>query len=409
MIGRGRRAGLAGLAIRQLRSDLARTVIAVLGVAVAVLTVTLLIGVGTGVFQTGETYLDESGRDLWVTGGPIEIQPAGVGGFQNPIPDAHGLASELRSHDSVAQTVPMGFQVVYVSPDGEEFDSMLGAGIPGGGPFLDLTSGPGFSGGTHYAGGNYDGPMTKEVIIDPGLASAHNLSVGDTLHVGGTITNARRTEVEVVGISPTFRRFLGTGTVALHLSELQTLTGTAYDDRATVITLSLVEGADPEAVARSLETAYPGLSVRTNQEQFRSLLERQSAVIAGGLSLAVLGVLAGMVLSVNLFLSLLWNQRRDFAVLRAVGGSQSSVRHLAAVEAVIVALFGAGLGLGLSPLVALGLDSLAASLTGFGGLVRIPLVGYLLGAGIAMAFGLLGAAIGVLRVRGADVRTDLSQ
>lgn len=404
-----RLSGLVGLAVGQLRTDRARTVLAILGVAVAVLTVTVLVGVGTGVFQTGEEYLDESGRDLWVTGGPVAVQPATVGGFQNPIPDAHALSLDLEDHPAVEETVPMAFQVVYVSADGEDFETLLGVGVPGGGPSLRLESGPGFSGSSHYANGSYDGPMSREVVVDPATAAALDRTVGDTLHVGGTTSNARRNAAEVVGISSTFRSFLGTRAVAMHLSELQTLTGTAYDDRATVITVSVAAGADRAAVARDLEAQFPGLTVRTNRELFASVIERQALVIAGGLSLAVLGVLAGTVLSLNLFLSLLAGQREDVAVLRAVGVSRGSVFLVAAVEALVVAVVGGGLGLVASPAIAAGLDGLAAGLVGFEGLVRIPAWGYLAGGGVAVVFGLVGAGVGVTRVSGADVASVLGR
>ena len=344
-----------------------------------------------------------------MTGGSVGVQPGTVGGFQNPIPEAHDLARDLEDHPDVRNTVPMAFQVVYVSPDGEDFETVLGVGVLGGGPSLRLDAGPGFSGSSHYANGSYEGPMSREVVLDPGTAASHGVSVGDTVHVGGTTANARRNAAEVVGVSPTFRRFLGTQSVAMHLSELQTLTGTAYDDRATVITVSVVEGADRAAVARDLESQFPGLTVRTNRELFASVVERQALVIAGGLSLAVLGVLAGTVLSLNLFLSLLAGQREDVAVLRAVGMSRGSVFFVAAVEALAVAVVGGGLGLVASPAIAAGLDGLAAGLVGFEGLVRIPAWGYAAGGGVAVGFGLVGAVVGVARVSGADVASVLGR
>jgi putative ABC transport system permease protein len=394
---------LVGIALQQLRRDRARTVFAVVGVAFAVLTVTLLVGVGVGVLSTGEELLDESGRDLWVTGGPIEVQPSAVGGFQNPIVDAHTLSRALETHDQVSAAVPMSFQVVYVSADGEEFDKVLGAGVPGVGSAISLEAGSGFStGDRHYAGGGYDGTMTHEVVVDPGTAAAYNLSVGETLHVGGTTSNAKANAFTVVGISPTFRKFLGGRTVTVHLSELQTLTGTAYADRATLLTLSLADGVDAAAVKRELSAAHPGLTIRTNREQFRALLERQALVITGGVSLAVLGVLAGMVLSVNLFLSLLYAQRRDITVVRAIGGSRWSVLWLAVVQAAVVAVLGGVVGLAVTPVAAGSLDGIAASVTGFEGLVQVPSVGYLLGGAVAASFGLVGAVGGVLRVSGGE-------
>ena len=307
--------GLVGLAFRQLASNRARTAFAVVGVAFAVLSVTLLFGVGTGVFETGEQLLDQSEQDLWVSGGPIDIQPGTVGGFQNPLVDAHAVAAEMEAREAVRTAAPIGLQTVYVSTDGEEFDTVVGSGTRSDGPLVDLQAGGGFNGSdTHYADGAYDRPMTQEAIIDPATAEQYNLSVGDTFHVGGTITDARRNEFEVVGISGTFRQFVGTQTVTLRLSELQTLTGAAYDDRATLITVRLEDGADVEAVKADLEAAYPEFTIRTNSEQLQAVLERQAAIIAGGLSLVALAIISGMLLSLNLFLSLVYQQDRKSVV-----------------------------------------------------------------------------------------------
>jgi len=402
--------GLVGLALRQLASNRARTAFAVVGVAFAVLSVTLLFGVGTGVMETGEQLLTDSEQDLWVSGGPIDIQPGTVGGFQNPLVDAHAVAAEMEAREEVRAAVPIGLQTVYVSTDGEEFDTVVGSGAPTGGPLVDLQAGDGFNGSnTHYADGNYDGPMTHQVIVDPATAEQYNLSVGDTLHVGGTITDAQRNQFEVVGISGTFRQFVGTQTVTLRLSELQTLTGTAYDDRATLVTVRLEDGADVEAVKADLEAAHPEYNIRTNSEQLTAILERQAAVIAGGLSLVALAVLSGMLLSLNLFLSLVYQQREQLAVFRAIGGSRASTVGLTLLQGAFIAAAGCALGLALTPVLAATIDGVAAALTGFEGLVRVPLRAYLAGAGVAAGFGVLGTVAGVLRLSGEAPTARLTQ
>jgi putative ABC transport system permease protein len=402
--------GLVGLALRQLASNRARTAFAVVGVAFAVLSVTLLFGVGTGVMETGEQLLTDSEQDLWVSGGPIDIQPGTVGGFQNPLVDAHAVAAEMEAREEVRAAVPIGLQTVYVSTDSEEFDTVVGSGAPTGGPLVDLQAGDGFNGSnTHYADGNYDGPMTHQVIVDPATAEQYNLSVGDTLHVGGTITDAQRNQFEVVGISGTFRQFVGTQTVTLRLSELQTLTGTAYDDRATLVTVRLEDGADVEAVKADLEAAHPEYNIRTNSEQLTAILERQAAVIAGGLSLVALAVLSGMLLSLNLFLSLVYQQREQLAVFRAIGGSRASTVGLTLLQGAFIAAAGCALGLALTPVLAATIDGVAAALTGFEGLVRVPLRAYLAGAGVAAGFGVLGTVAGVLRLSGEAPTARLTQ
>ena len=397
MIG-SRLLGMVGLSFRQLMSDRARMTFAVLGVALAVLSVTLLFGVGSGVIETGTELTERSQTDLWVSGGPIEVNPQTIGGFRNPVTNAHSLALEMEEHEGVRVATPLAFQTVYVSPDGEDFDLVMGTGVRGGGPRLSVEEGTGFSSGDiHYAGGNYDGPMTHEVIVDPQTAERYGLEPGDTLHVGGTIHNARQNEFEVVGISSTFRQFHRTDTVALHLSELQTLTGSAHNDRATLLTVRVTEDADTAKVQQDLADAYPEYDIRTNQEQISAVLERQALVIAGGLGLVGLAVLSGMALSLNLFLSLMYQQRQEIAVFRAIGGSRFSIVVLSLVQAMTIATLGGLIGLGLTPLMAGGLDWVATAVTGFEGLVQVPTVAYWTGFGLAVGFGIIGAIGGSWR------------
>lgn len=391
--------GIGWIAFRQLRSDRMRTLLAVVGVTLAVLSVTLLAGVGAGVTETGRETFDQSGRDLWVSGGPIDIAPGTVGGFQNPIPNAHPLADEIGAHEEVRTAVPLAFQVVYISTDGEEFDTTMGSGTPGAGGSVSITEGDGFMGpNTHYAGGNYTGEMTHQALVSPELAEKYNLSVGDTVHVGGTIQTARENEFEVVGISSTFANFLGTGTVTLRLSELQTLTGNAYDDRATIITIKTVDGADPAAVREELAAQHPKYTFRTNEEQLVEVLERQAVVLAAGASLVALGVVAGGALALNLLLSIVYVQRESLSVLRAVGATRLGVVGVAVTQALTIATLGFLVGAGTTPLLAAGLDRVALAITGFEGLVRVPLSAYAVGAAVAFGFALLGGILGAVRV-----------
>ena len=395
--------GIGWIALRQLRADRMRTLLAVFGVALAVLSVTLLAGVGAGVTETGTETFDQSGRDLWVSGGPIEIAPGTIGGFQNPIPNAHPLADEIAAHEDVQVATPMAFQVVYVSPNGTKFETTMGSGVSGAAGAtrgaVSITAGEGFSGpNTHYADGNYTGEMTHQAVISPQLAENYGLDVGDTIHVGGTIQTARENEFEIVGVSPTFENFLGTGTVTLRLSELQTLTGNAYDDRATIVTVQLADGADQEAVREELAAQHPAYTFRTNEEQLVEVLERQAVILAAGASLIILGVVAGGVLSLNLLLSLVYVQREPLSVLRAVGATRLGVVGVAITQALAIATLGYLFGAAATPAFAVGLDYVALTLTGFDGLVRVPPYAYAAGAAVAFGFAFTGGVLGALRV-----------
>lgn len=128
------------------------------------------------------------------------------------------------------------------------------------------------------------------------------------------------------------------------------------------------------------------------------MLERQAVVIAGGVSLVILGLLAGASLSVNLLLSMIYAQREAFAVTRALGMGRGMVIGVAVVQAVVIAMAGTMIGLAATPFFAAGLNSLAVAVTGFDGLVVVPTAAYVAGVGVAAVFGMLGGSVGAWRI-----------
>ena len=388
-----------GIAIQQLRHDRARTILAVLGICLAVLSMTLLGSVGLGVIETGEEKFDASGRDLWITGGAVQLAPGTVGGFENTVYDAHSVSAEIEQRDTVKTAVPMAFQTVYVSPNGSDFDTLIGTGAPARGGSVQITAGQEFSSrDVHYADGTYNGSMTHEVVISPQTAELYNVSVNDTLYIGGTIGSAQRNEFRVVGISPTFSQFLGTPTVILHLSELQELTGTTANDKATMVTVDVDDEASVADVESELQTAYPEYQVRTNREQLQATLERQAVLIAAGGSLVVLAAIAGIALTTNLLLSLVYQQRPTLAALRAQGAAASTLVGVVGTQAVLLGLSGGVLGAVLTVPAIRVLNIAAEAIVGFENVVSIQPWILLGGIGIALVIGIIGALTAGWRV-----------
>jgi putative ABC transport system permease protein len=395
--------GTVGLAFTQLRRDRTRTVLVIVGIALAVLASTMLATVGLGIAETGERKFDQSGRDLWITGGPLRFDPGAVGGVRNQLQDAHRLEQRIAARDDVRTAAALSFQTVYVSDDGREFETVVGTGAPAVAGAVQLTEGEGFTrGDPHYADGTYEGPMTREVVIDPRTAALFDVGINDTLYVGGTLAAARENEFRVVGISPTFSNFLGSPTVVLHLSELQAVTGTTGNDAATIVTVDVADGASVESVERDLQSQYPEYSVRTNREQLRSTLQRQAVVIASGGSLAVFASLAGAALTVNLLLSYVYQRRRELAALKAVGLSTRTLVGITVVQAVLLGLAGGVIGVGLTAVSIPLVNAVAGALVGFGSVVSLDGTVLLAGVGLAVAISGVAGAIASLRVARLD-------
>lgn len=388
---------LLGIALQLLRHERIRTTLAVVGVALAVLASVLLISVGLGVVETGERMFDQSGRDFWITGGPIELQPGAVGGFQNSIVGAHDLAAEIEGHEAINTAVPMSFQVVYASKNGSDYQTVVGSGAPAHGPSVTITEGRGTQrGDPHYANGSYDGPMHHEVVLDRRAAELLDVEVNDTVHLGGTLSAARENEFRVVGISPTYSVFVGAPTATMPLSELQEITGTTAGDRATFITIRLEEGANVTQVERYLTDAYPEYEVRTNREQLQTTLENRAVLLVSGASLIVLGALAGTLLLLNLQLSFVARYRETFAAVMAMGTSRRSLATVVLAHTLWIGILGGLLGILLAIPGAEVLDIVAEELTGFSDVTTLSTPILLVGLGVAVAMSVLGGLLATL-------------
>jgi putative ABC transport system permease protein len=249
--------------------------------------------------------------------------------------------------------------------------------------------------------------MTHQVVIDSQTAERFDVGVGDSLYIGGTLSSARANEFTVVGISNRFSRFLGTSTVTIPLSELQTVTGMTSTDAATFITISAEDGADTAAVQQRVQAEYPEFTIRNNQEQLEAVLQNQALVLAGGVTLVVLAFIAGLALTTNLLGLVVYQQRETLAALQATGMSQSTVVGLIAGQGLVLGVFGGLLGVGLTLPLAEVLNRIAEALVGFDGLVQVPTAMLYIGFGIATVVGTISASVVAWRISRLDTLESL--
>lgn len=385
--------GIIGLAGILLKRDRLRTSLAIVGVVLAVLSATLLASVGLGVVETGQQKFDNAGRDLWITGGPTSIQPGTIGGFEPGIVDAHTLAEDLGNRSTIRTAAPMLFQTVYLGPTNESLDSIVAVGLPSSGG-VGIQSGTGFSSDReYYANGAYNGTPSRELVISTQLTDELGVTIEDRLHVGGTVTGAKQTQYEIVGMTSTFSQFLGTPTVVMPLAELQTMTGNMRTDRATVVTIDVVESANMSHVESELETAYPQYTIQTNQEQLQSVLASRILIIAGGVTLVVIAVLAGLALTANLLALFVVQQREVLAALQAIGIPRRRLIMLVMTQGLLIGAIGGGIGVAMTPVAGAGVNWVASTITGFSGLVQTPRTVLIGGSVLATIVGFVSAAV----------------
>ncbi len=305
----------------------------------------------------------------------------------------------MNAHEGVRHAFPLAFDTVYVSTNrSAEFHTFVATGVPQGGPVVQMTEGKGIQGDPHYANGTYEGEMTREVVIDKETAETLNVSIGETVNIGGSLAAARENQFTIVGISPTFERMLGTPTVTMPLSELHQVTGTTQTEPATFITITVEDGASVSTVQQDLEQSYPEYEIRTNQEQLSAVLQEQVLLLAAAGALVLLAIGSGIALTISLLSLVIHQQRQTFAALTAQGISRSLLVSTVIGQGLIIGFVGGGIGILLTlPAVSV-FNRLAEAGVGFEGLLQTAPWIYRSGLGIAVIVGTIAAATAGWRI-----------
>jgi putative ABC transport system permease protein len=204
-----------------------------------------------------------------------------------------------------------------------------------------------------------------EVVIDANTAAEYGFVVGDHVRV---ITLEEPRRFEISGIA-TFGGEETLGGATLSLFETQVAQelfrkGSRYDS----IEVAATDGVGEMELRNRIQTVLPeGIEAQTAA----SVADEASDAIQEGLAFfnTALLVFAGVALFVgsflifNTFAITVAQRTREFALLRALGASGRQVMTSVVIEALIVGLAAAVVGLGVGILIAMGLNSLLA---GFG-------------------------------------------
>ncbi|HVA10040.1 MAG TPA: FtsX-like permease family protein [Acidimicrobiales bacterium] len=188
------------------------------------------------------------------------------------------------------------------------------------------------------AGRSYAPTAAHEVMLGWQASSNLGLNVGSIFRANGTWNR-------VVGLFSTGNSFGDSGAM-FPLPAIQ-----GYNRVPGIVTLVFVKdkaGVSATTVAQRIEYNLPELTTIRTASQFgradRTLLYLQAAVNGS----TVLAVLIGAVIVGNTMLLTLIERTREFGLLRAVGWTRRRTVSLLLGESLLVALLGAGLGVGLS-------------------------------------------------------------
>jgi putative ABC transport system permease protein len=234
-----------------------------------------------------------------------------------------------------------------------------------------------------------------EVVVSEPYATEHGLSVGRTLRMHTQRGSERQLTVVGVYDSKLLRMPV--------ISEADAVAGFRTDQMNEAY-IQLADGADAQAVQRQLDPLVadnPEVSVQDQSDLIESAKSQVDTMVVMlyvllGLALviAVLGIVNTLALSVL-------ERTRELGLVRAIGMRRRQVMQMVTVESVVIAVFGAllgvvvGAGLGTAVVRALadeGISELAVPWTSMGAFV-----------GLAVVIGLLAAVLPAVRAARTNV------
>ncbi|MFJ4521543.1 ABC transporter permease [Streptomyces sp. NPDC088810] len=200
---------------------------------------------------------------------------------------------------------------------------------------------------TYARGGSAAALADRHLALDAGYAKDHGVRVGSVLPV--EFPGGRRAELTVGALTDQEAAdgFGNQGGLFLGLATLERYVPNGQD---AALYVNAAPGTDPARLRPRLERAlrsFPQVQVR-DQADYKDLVHDQIAVLLYlvyallGLAIviAVLGVVNTLALSVV-------ERTREIGLLRAIGLGRRQVRRMIRLESVMIAVFGAVLGLGL--------------------------------------------------------------
>ena len=303
------------VARRQLLSEPAKLIVAVLAVGAAVALVLLLSGLRRGIGEQATVYLDHQP--------PVLVGQSGARDFLSQtsvLPET--AAARIARVPGVVDVSPISEGYAMVRLHGRRVLTLLVGYDRGrrGGPW-------------QLAAGRE--PRDGEIVLDRVVASEHGLTVGSTLRYGGR-------ELEVVGLSR------GTSGFMTPLEFTTRATANALTERPRTATFVLVtpqRGVDAAALARRIDAAVPGVSAVLRD----TLARRDRDLVVGAFSgpllamVTIAAIVAVMVIALTVYTSTR-DRSREYATLKAVGLRRRGLMRLVAVQAGVLAFFGSVLG-----------------------------------------------------------------
>lgn len=340
-------------AVRDLLRHPVRSVLALLGIAVAsglLLDMVLLSG---GIERSFEKLLLSRGYQ-------VRVSPKGTLPFDSEASfgDAQRTLERIRATPGVVQAGPILGASLFA-----QRDTLL---IPLVAYGIDPTAQ-----GIYVVeqGGDLAPGDTTHVLLGAPAAKRLGAGLGDTVTLVGrldpqVIAPARTVRLAVRGIVHFLYDARDQPSIALTWPLVQAIEGERGSDRASVMVVRVADGADTGIVVQQLRQELPTLGVNTVGDlvaKFRERLAyfRQLSLILGSIALVVTVLLVGTLLAITV------NERiGEIATMRAIGVSRAAVVRQVIVQGMTLVVPGGLLGIALGLGAARWLDGILTSFPG---------------------------------------------
>jgi len=321
------------LAWRNITRDRIRLIIAVIGVAFAVLLMTVQLGLLIGFATISSSLIDKAQADIWIVPrGAKDVDQAGY-----LIERQKYRALGVAGVDS-AQSLIVRF-TEWKRPDGGT-ESVIVVGIDPVRPALQPWN--------FIEGSVDDLRIADGVVIDELYSQKLGVSkIGQTVEIVGH-------RARIVGITSQIRTFTQSPYVFANLNNARVWTGLP-DERTTYLLVRAEQGANLIALRNTLQAAMPASDVYTAREfswRTRVYWLITTGVGAALLIAAVLGVIVGMVIVSQTLYSATMERLQEYATIRAMGATNRYLQTIVLRQSLVSGTLGYVIGTTIAIIVA---------------------------------------------------------
>jgi len=308
-----------GLAFRNLTQDALRLALSVVGIALALMLILFLLSLRAGIFRSAVVYLDNAPGSIAVMPQGTRSTGAGSGQFLSA-----ETVDAIAATPGVARSTPILLMMVVPELHGEKEVVRLVGYEPalGGGPW-SLSSGR-------------EPDTDSEIVMDRVFADRHGFQIGDTFGAGGR-------ELQIVGISNETASWTGSYVFARKtLVESLALAPGA----ASIVLVTPAPGTSSDAVMTTLES-LPGTNVlrksqvMANDQQLIAGIADQIIIVMVAAAFIVGALVVAMVIY-----AATTERRGEYGIVKALGARNNVLYRVVALQALVAAGLGAGLGIG---------------------------------------------------------------